>query len=217
MQTKLLALSLTLTLISVSTVSAQEYYDSSGLMGGVAVGNSSGAQEQLYPYDSPEPWLHGYWQDMPYYGGFRSFRPYNYKQVLSQSQTAAGWGMNPKMPYSQQFWHRYHAQSQGSPYQTYGYAQGQGTVIHPKQPGQNAHSQYYQAPIQQSPMQYSPQPLNMQGPPVYNNQTMPPPAQNQFPPTPVNVNPNIRTAPMSYNPVLNAPVQYPSVSYPNNR
>lgn len=63
---------------------------------------------QLYPYDTHYPWVHGYFQEIPAYGGYVSFRPYNYKHVLSQSQAAGGWGLNPTLPYSQQFWHRYH-------------------------------------------------------------------------------------------------------------
>jgi len=66
-------------------------------------------EQQLYPYDAQYPWLHGYFYRIPAYGGFGAFRPYNYKQVLSQSQAAGGWGMSPQMPYSQQFWHRYQA------------------------------------------------------------------------------------------------------------
>jgi len=67
--------------------------------------------EPMYPYDSQEPWLHGYFQHMPAYRGHAAFRPYNYKHVLSQSQTAAGWGIDPHMAYSQQFWHRYQKQA----------------------------------------------------------------------------------------------------------
>lgn len=63
--------------------------------------------EPLYPYDSQYPWMHGYFQEIPPYAGFRAFRPYNFRHVLSQSQVSGGWGMSPKMPYSQQFWHKY--------------------------------------------------------------------------------------------------------------
>ena len=81
------------------------------------VGPSSvGSSEQLYPYDDQEKWKHGYLKEMPYYHGYHSFRPYNYHHVYSQSQTAAGWGMNPTSPYSQQFWHKYEQMaSPGSP------------------------------------------------------------------------------------------------------
>lgn len=70
-----------------------------------------GQYEQRYPYDSQQNWVHGYYQKMPAYGGYAFYRPYNYKHALSQSQTAAGWGMAPQLPYNQQFWHRYHDQA----------------------------------------------------------------------------------------------------------
>lgn len=70
-----------------------------------------GQYEQRYPFDSQQNWVHGYFQEIPAYGGHVFYRPYNYKDVLSQSQTAAGWGLSPTMPYSQQFWHRYHDQA----------------------------------------------------------------------------------------------------------
>lgn len=66
---------------------------------------SMGSQEPLYKYDDQEKWKHGWMQDMPYYGGFHAFRPYNYHHVFGQATTAQGWGMS--QPYSQQFWHRY--------------------------------------------------------------------------------------------------------------
>lgn len=68
---------------------------------------SNDGGDQLYPYDQQDPWLHGYWQEIPAYGGYAHYRPYNYKHVLAQTQAAAGWGLDPRMPYSQQFWHRY--------------------------------------------------------------------------------------------------------------
>lgn len=68
---------------------------------------SVGSNEPLFYYDDQEPWKHGYIQAMPFYGGYRSFLPYNYHNVFGQSQTAAGWGMSPTLPYSQQFWHKY--------------------------------------------------------------------------------------------------------------
>lgn len=70
-----------------------------------------GQYEQRYPFDSQQNWVHGYFQEIPAYGGHVFYRPYNYKDVLSQSQTAAGWGAAPQLPYSQQFWHRYHDQA----------------------------------------------------------------------------------------------------------
>jgi hypothetical protein len=70
-----------------------------------------GSSEPRLPSDSQMSWLHGYHQEIPAYGGHPVFRPYNYKDVLAQSQTAAGWGERPAMPYSQQFWHKYHDQA----------------------------------------------------------------------------------------------------------
>jgi hypothetical protein len=70
-------------------------------------GPTYGGSEPLYSYDDQEVWKHGWLQIMPYYGGHQTFRPYNYKQVISQSAQAAAWGMPPTMPYSQQYYHRY--------------------------------------------------------------------------------------------------------------
>ena len=68
---------------------------------------AAGQGVQMYPYDQQEPWLHGHYQRVPAYGGFASFRPYNYRHVLAQKQIAAGWGASPGLPYSHQFWNRY--------------------------------------------------------------------------------------------------------------
>jgi hypothetical protein len=103
-------------LLAAALTSGPVYYDG-GYGGPAAYGgfDAYGFGGQLYPYDGPEPWLHGYFQEIPAYGGYAAFRPYNYKHVLSQSQAAGGWGLNPTMPYSQQFWHRYHAAATMSP------------------------------------------------------------------------------------------------------
>ncbi len=68
---------------------------------------AAGQGVQMYPYDQQEPWLHGHYQRVPAYGGFSSFRPYNYRHVLAQRQIAAGWGAAAGLPYSHQFWNRY--------------------------------------------------------------------------------------------------------------
>lgn len=90
-----------------------------GPMGGGTQGAlPSGAypgNEPLFPYDSQLPWMHGYFQEMPSYGGYTYYRPYNYKHVMPQAQTAGGWGLSPTMPYSQQFWHRYKQQAAMGP------------------------------------------------------------------------------------------------------
>lgn len=98
--------------VSGGSVQAQDLsvYDPNNYSGGYAEGSYGPmGHEQLYPYDSQDQWQHGYIQYMPFYGAYEHFRPYNYKDVSAQVQTAAGWGMSPRMPYSQQFWHRYQA------------------------------------------------------------------------------------------------------------
>jgi hypothetical protein len=62
---------------------------------------------QLYPFDQQDPWLHGQHQRVPSYGGYSSFRPYNYRHIAPQSQIAANFGGAGGMAYSQQFWNRY--------------------------------------------------------------------------------------------------------------
>lgn len=72
-------------------------------MGGVM----GGTEEPLYQFDAYDNWVHGYFQEIPAYGGYHYFRPYNYKHVLSQSQVAGGWGMSPNMPYSHEYFRRF--------------------------------------------------------------------------------------------------------------
>ena len=76
---------------------------------GIEYGNTIAAGDgvQLYPYDQQDTWLHGHFQRVPSYGGFSSFRPYNYRHVFAQTQLAQTWGHAHGMPYSQQFWNRY--------------------------------------------------------------------------------------------------------------
>ncbi len=114
---RMILLAVTSLLLVTGSVFAQDLnqYDPAGYSGGYAEGVSGPlGSDQLYPYDAQETWQHGYIQYMPFYGAYKHFRPYNYKNVLSQTQTAAGWGMSAKMPYSQQYWHRYHARSRMS-------------------------------------------------------------------------------------------------------
>jgi|GEM_PF-1720324 len=72
----------------------------------VSMGGGGGG-DQLYPFDSPEPWLWGHFQEIPAYGGYASFRPHNYKHVLAQMDVAGRWGISPTMAYSHQWYHRY--------------------------------------------------------------------------------------------------------------
>ncbi|MEO2013836.1 MAG: hypothetical protein ABGZ53_05640 [Fuerstiella sp.] len=78
------------------------YNTGAGFYGGYGSGGT-----QLYPFDQQDPWLHGQHQRVPSYGGFSSFRPYNYRHVASQSQIAERLGVSAGMIYSQQFWNRY--------------------------------------------------------------------------------------------------------------
>ena len=62
-------------------------------------------------YDAYEPWVHGYWQELPAFGGYAYFRPYNYRHVYVQSEVAASWATSAQMPYSQEYFRR--AREQG--------------------------------------------------------------------------------------------------------
>lgn len=66
-----------------------------------------GGGDQLYPIDSTEPWLHGWFQEIPAYGGYHTFRPHNYKHVIAQMEVGGRWGMSPMMPYSHQYYNPY--------------------------------------------------------------------------------------------------------------
>lgn len=90
---------------AVMTASAQAQVGSPGIEYGNTIAAGDGVQ--LYPYDQQDRWLHGYFQRVPAYGGFSSFRPYNYRHVFAQTQLAQSWGHTHGMPYSQQFWNRY--------------------------------------------------------------------------------------------------------------
>lgn len=65
-----------------------------------------GTGDPTHPYDFEPPWAHGYYQEIPAYGGFHFFRPYNYKHVMPQSQASAAWGNSANMPYSHQYFDR---------------------------------------------------------------------------------------------------------------
>jgi hypothetical protein len=113
------AFSFTLFFVSLQTAQAQTGPVITGQPTGEVINSSNGlpvgvpettggySGEAFQRFDSQSPWMHGYYQPIPAYGGYGAYRPYNYKHVLSQSQAAGGWGMQPTMPYSQQFWHRY--------------------------------------------------------------------------------------------------------------
>ncbi len=52
---------------------------------------AAGDGGQMYPYDRQDPWIHSHYQRIPAYGGFSSFRPYNYRHVFAQTQIAGQW------------------------------------------------------------------------------------------------------------------------------
>lgn len=132
-------LSLLLLAAVTTPVAAQDIYYGDQFAGGAAAysgAGSFGSGEPLYSYDDQDRWKHGWLQIMPYYGGFHSFRPYNYHHVFGQSQTAIGWGMPGTMPYSQQFWHRYERQAD---------------LARPRQDGTTSEQYWQQAPNYISP------------------------------------------------------------------
>ena len=65
-----------------------------------------GTGDPTHPYDFEPNWAHGYFQEIPAYGGYHLFRPYNYKHVMPQSQVSAAWGNAANMPYSHQYFDR---------------------------------------------------------------------------------------------------------------
>ena len=86
---------------------------------GMGLNNYSGSNgDTLLPFDSQEAWMHGYFQEIGAYPGYHYFRPYNYKHVFSQVDLAYRWGQPQGMPYSQQWWHRYHAHAALNPLAT---------------------------------------------------------------------------------------------------
>jgi len=130
---------------------------------GIEYGNTIAAGDgvQLYPYDQQDPWLHGHFQRVPSYGGFSSFRPYNYRHVSAQTQLAQTWGHAHGMPYSQQFWNRY----RGSYLQGNLHAESQPMRPHPQAPGHPSQMDPRPAvPQQPYPQQpYPQQPYPTQG------------------------------------------------------
>lgn len=89
---------------SGTTTDAGYPMTSSGVTGGIF-------GDDRYPFDSQYPWQHGYFQEISPYSGYHYFKPYNYRHVLSQTQTAGGWGITPQLAYSQHFWNRYQEQA----------------------------------------------------------------------------------------------------------
>jgi hypothetical protein len=127
----------------IVSASAQAQVGSPGIDYGNSIGVSDGLQ--LYPYDQQDPWLHGHFQRVPSYGGFSSFRPYNYRHVFAQTQLAQSWGHAHGMPYSQQFWNRY----RGSYLEGNLHSNSQPGIQDPQMPVYPA----YSSPAQAYPMQ----------------------------------------------------------------
>lgn len=98
-------LALTLILL-VPSVGAQECACESTPIHHLAPGYAGPPQEQLYPFDRQDPWLHGQYQRVPSYGGYSSFRPHNYRHVAPQAHIAAQFGIASGMTYSHQFRNR---------------------------------------------------------------------------------------------------------------
>lgn len=83
---------------------------------GMGLNGYSGSNgDVLLPWDTQEAWMHGYFQEIGPYAGYHHFRPYNYKHVFAQADLAYRWGQPHGMPYSQQWWHRYHARAALNP------------------------------------------------------------------------------------------------------
>lgn len=155
---------------------------SSGVTGGIY-------GDPLYPFDSQYPWQHGYFQEISPYSGYHYFKPYNYRHVLSQTQTAAGWGITPQLAYSQHFWNRY---QERATWKNYALPPREEDIEEIQQRKKNYQEQrsssYYQQQPTMVPVQYQrpqqqqnyyqqPQP-QFQQPQQFQQQ----PAQNQFPP-----------------------------------
>lgn len=128
--------------------------------------------DPLYPFDSQYPWQHGYFQEISPYSGYHYFKPYNYRHVLSQTQTANGWGITPQLAYSQHFWNRYHEQAAWKNYalppreEDIEEIQKRKREFQEKRIDQKSSSSYYQSqqgmvPVEyQQQSRYQPQPRN---------------------------------------------------------
>lgn len=142
---------------AVVTASAQAQPQSPVGSPGIEYGNtiSAGDGVQLYPYDQQDPWLHGHFQRVPSYGGFASFRPYNYRHVFAQTQLAQSWGHAHGMPYSQQFWNRYRGSYlEGNLHSGSLHSSSQPMMQNPRMPGYSQQVYPAQAyPQQQFPVQ----------------------------------------------------------------
>jgi len=147
--------------VAILATSARAQVGSPGIEYGNTIAAGDGVQ--LYPYDQQDTWLHGHFQRVPSYGGFSSFRPYNYRHVFAQTQLAQQWGHTHGMPYSQQFWNRY----RGSYLDGNLHADSQPVIQNPQPPGYPTQTnQQQQFPDQQ----HYAQPFSAQ---AYSTQSIP--------------------------------------------
>ncbi len=79
-------------------------------------GYSGSNRDTLLPWDTQEAWMHGHFQEISPYSGYHFYRPYNYKHVFSQADLAYRLRQPQGMPYSQQWWHRYHPRASLNPH-----------------------------------------------------------------------------------------------------
>lgn len=77
--------------LMLTSVHAQECACEGSIDRGFIAGHA-GSTEQLYPFARQDPWLHGQYQRVPSYGGYSSFRPYNYRHVAPQAYMTAQFG-----------------------------------------------------------------------------------------------------------------------------
>ncbi|QDT77489.1 hypothetical protein Mal35_09150 [Gimesia maris] len=177
---------------------------SSGVTGGIY-------GDPRFPFDSQYPWQHGYFQEISPYSGYHYFKPYNYRHVLSQTQTANGWGITPQLAYSQHFWNRYHEQAAWKNYALppreedieeiqqrkrdfqerreelkSSYYQPQQAMIPVDYQQQAPYQQQYQQPAQlqqqyRQPQYQQPQPQQQYQRPRYQQQYQQPQLQNSYP------------------------------------
>lgn len=127
--------------------------------------------EEMYPYDAYDNWVNGHFQEIPSYRGYHSFRPYNYRHILSQSQISGGWGNSPQLPYSHEyFWRKSHSASPGV---GGGYQMPEGVPLQPIQPVPQMQPPAPMQPL--SPMQPVPYGVpTSRLSPVRSSQAMPP-------------------------------------------
>lgn len=141
--------------------------------------------DPLYPFDSQYPWQHGYFQEISPYSGYHYFKPYNYRHVLSQTQTASGWGITPQLAYSQHFWNRYQEQATWKNYALPPREQDIEEIQKRKRAyqEQQRNSTYLQQQPAMMPVQYQTQQRNpYQQQPQYQQQYQQQPVQPQYQP-----------------------------------